>query len=260
MTIDHTYDGARAKPSAIGLGLCILLCTYLIAGCASLSSRSGATGMDPDSLSASASALSAENARLRTRLDSQDLDMAKLRAEHQRQTELNEFLQEDNEHLKSELRRVEQQFVTFEQRLRAQETKASAVAATAEAQLMFDKLSADESSPLDSLTFNEVESWLTTGDEMVRKKKYAAAVYYAKRAMRALNQADRRQTLALVDGDTRIIIVSVANLREGPGSDHTVVAKLSYGTVIVQTKVDNDWSEVRTQAGKTGWIHNSLIR
>jgi acyl-CoA thioesterase FadM len=216
--------------------------------------------MDPDSLSANASALSRENSRLRTRLDSQELDIAKLRADFQRQFELNEFLQEDNEHLKSELRRVEQQFVTFEQRLRAQETKASAVAATAETQLLFDKLSSDKSSPLDSLTVNEVESWLATADEMVRKKKYAAAVYYAKRAMRSLNQADRRQTLALVDGDTRIIIVSIANLREGPGSNHSVIAKLSYGTVIVQTKVDNDWSEVRTQAGETGWIHNSLIR
>jgi len=260
MSIDRTYDGARAKSSAAGLGLCILLCAHLIAGCTSLASKSGSSGMDPDSLSANNSALSTENARLRTRLDTQELDITKLRAEHQRQIELNEFLQEDNKHLKSELARVEQQFVTFEQRLRAQETRASAVAANAEAQLLFDKLRSDESSPLDTLTANEVESWLTISDEMVRKKKYAAGVYYAKRAIRALNKSDRRHTLSLVDGDTRIIMVSIANLREGPGSDHSVIAKLSYGTVLVQTKVDNDWSEVRTQSGKTGWIHNSLIR
>ena len=155
---------------------------------------------------------------------------------------------------------MEQQFITFERRLQAKETKASAVAAIAEAQLLFEKLKSDSSQPLDSLTIHEVTSRLETSDEMVRKAKYPAAVYYAKRAMRALNQADRRRNIAMVDGDTRIVTVTTANLRKGPGSKYKVIAKLSYGTIIVETEVDNGWSKVRTDTGVTGWIHNSLIQ
>jgi hypothetical protein len=208
----------------------------------------------------SGEAAEAENDRLRTRLDTRELDIAKLHAEIDRLTELNTLLREDNEQLKAELFRVEQQFITFEQRLQAQETKASSVAAIAEAQLMFDKLRSDQSAPLDTVTASEVSSWLATSDEMVRKNKFAAAVYYAKRAMRALNQADRRRTIALVEGDTRIIVVAVANLRDGPGSDYSVIGKLAYGTVLVQTGTDKQWSQVRTQSGETGWVHSSLIR
>jgi len=196
---------------------------------------------------------------LKSRIESQELDLAKLRAEYQRQIELNGYLKEDISQLKSELRRVEQQFITIEQRLQIKETKASAVAAIAEAQLLFEKLRADQSQPLDSLTVAEVTSRLQMSDEMVRKAKYAAAVYYAKRAMRALNQVDHKRNLALAEGETRIIIVSVANLRKGPGSNFDVITKLSYGSILVQTEVDDGWSKVHTESGVSGWVHNSLI-
>jgi cell division septum initiation protein DivIVA len=187
------------------------------------------------------------------------LDLAKMRAEYQRQIELNKFLKEELDQFKAELRKVEQQFITFEQRFQAKETKASAVAAIAEAQLLFEKLKTDDTQPLDSLTIADVSSRLETSDEMVQKAKYAAAVYYSKRAMRALNMADRRRNMALEDGDARIIIVTTANLRDGPGSKYEVIAKLSYGTVILQTEVNKDWSKVRTKSGVSGWVHNSLI-
>jgi len=255
MRIVVPYAYARAKRGVIGLFLCILLCTQLTAGC-QWAARSSSPG---DSLSLDPVALSEENARLKSRVESQELDLAKLRAEYQRQIELNEILKEDLDQFKSELRKVEQQFITFEQRLHAKETKASAVAAIAEAQLLFEKLKSDDSQPLDSLTIDDVTSRLETSDEMVQKAKYAAAVYYAKRAMRALNLADRRRNMALADGDARIIIVSTANLRDGPGSKYEVIAKLSYGTIIVQTEVNKDWSKVHTKSGVSGWVHNSLI-
>ena len=258
MRIAVPYAIARAKRGLVGLCLCILLCTQLTTGCQWMARGSGG-GASGDSLSLDPIELSEENVRLKSRVESQELDLAKLRAEYQRQVERNGFLKEDIDQLKSELRKVEQQFITFEQRLHAKETKASAVAAIAEAQLLFEKLKTGESQPLDSLTIDEVASRLETSDEMVRKAKYAAAVYYAKRAMRALNQVDRRRNLALADGNARIIIVSMANLREGAGSDYKVIAKLSYGTIIVQTEVANDWSKVRTESGVSGWVHNSLI-
>lgn len=257
MNLPAPYASARA---IAGPCLCILLFVPLLSGCQWMPRSGHGPGASPDSLSGYALELSRENAELKERVRLQELDLAKLRAEYQRQVELNQFLEEDIALIKSELKRVEQQFVTFEERLRAQETKASAVAAIAEAQLLYEKLRMEASPPLDSATISEVESRLETSDEMVRNKRYTAAVYYARRAMRAMNQADRRRNLQLTDGDTRIVIVSKANLRGGPGADYEVIAKLSYGTVIVQTGTDNDWSKVRTPSGRSGWIHTSLIR
>jgi hypothetical protein len=251
------YLCVRAKAQLAPLTLCIMLLAAIV-GCSH--TRRGSAGDGDESLSGYEDDLRAENARLKSRVESQELDLVKLRAEYQRQVDLNGFLQGEIEHLQGELQNVEQQFVRFEQRLHMKETKASAVAAIAESQLLFDKLRTQQSLTLDSLTTVEVTSQLATSDEMVRKKKYAAAVYYAKRAMRALNQAERRRNLRLADGDARIIVVSKANLRTGPGSKYDVITKLVYGTVIVETETSKDWSKVRTQSGITGWIHNSLIR
>jgi hypothetical protein len=259
MKFVHPNAGARAKAAVSASSLCILLCAQIITGCQSSAGRGAGADASFDPSSGNVSELKKENARLKSLVESQDLDLAKLRAEYQREEELNLLLKEDIEQLKFELSKVEQQFISFEQRLYTKETKASAVAAIAEAQLLFDKLRESESPPLDSLTISEVTTRLETSDEMVRKKQYTAAVYYARRAIRTLNQVDRRRTMALADGDARIIVVSVANLREGPGPDYDVIAQLSYGTVIVQTDVIDDWSKVRTKSGVSGWIHKSLI-
>jgi hypothetical protein len=247
----------RPGRSATVLCACLVLFAVLSSGCQWAARGSGDAAAD--SLSLDALQLSRENATLKSRVEAQKLDLAKLRADYQRQVELNELLNEDIDQIKLELRRVEQQFITFEKRLQVKETKASAVAAIAEAQLLFEKLRNDKAHPLDSITIDEVTTRLEMSDEMVRKAKYAAAVYYSKRAMRAMNQADRRRNMVLAEGDTRIITVSVANLRKGPGSDYTVIAKLSYGTIILQTDVNDEWSKVRTQSGVIGWVHSSLI-
>lgn len=251
MTNNRQVFHILAKLTPTGLVVCILLYTQLVTGCAP---RVRGAGGDPSR------SPSEEIAYLRERLETRDVEVAKLTEQYKRQVELNAMLREDNVYLKEELQRVEEQFVTFERRLSGKETKVTAVAAIAETQLMLDKMRSEGSPPLDTATVNDVQSWLATSDEMSRRQKYAAAVYYAGRAMRALNRADRRHTLSTADEDTHIITATLANLRKGPGSDFDVIAQLSYGTVIVRTKVDNDWSEVRTKAGKTGWIHNSLIR
>lgn len=259
MKLAVPYVCCRAKTAIGVVCLCIMLLGGGIAGC-SHGLRGSGGDADGDASMDDRGSLVAENRRLKDRLESQELDLAKVRAEYQRQLELNGFLEGEIEHLQAELRNVEQQFVRFEQRLHMKETKASAVAAIAESQLLFDKLQNEESSSLDSLTTLEVTSQLKTSDEMVRKKKYAAAVYYAKRAMRALNQAERRRNLQIADGDARVIVVSKANLRSGPGSKYEVIAKLIYGTVILETDTAEEWSKVRTQSGISGWVHNSLIR
>jgi hypothetical protein len=235
---------------------CLCVCAVLAAPSCAWLGRSTGEGDSPTFKTE----LAKENERLKGELATQSLDLAKLQAEYQRQVELNRLLSEELEHLKTDLDQVEKQFVSFEQRLKLKETKASAVAAVAEAQLLFEKLQTDSPAELDSVMLAEVATKLKTSDEMIRKQNYAAAVYFSNRAMKILNQFERWQNVPLPEGDARAIAVSVANLRAGPGSQYDVVGKLTYGTIIVQLETREEWSMVRTESGKSGWIHNSLIR
>lgn len=201
-----------------------------------------------------------ENKRLKKEVESQALDLAKLRAEYQRQLELNSLLNDELANTQHDLDRVEKQFVSFEQRLKLKESKASAVAAVAEAELLFDKLQEDSKAGMDSALVADVTAKLNSSDDLIRKQNYAAAVYFSSRAMRILNQFERRKNMPLPDGDARIIAVSVANVRSGPGSRYDVVSKLEYGTVIVQLETTEHWSKIQTKSGESGWVHNSLIR
>ena len=204
--------------------------------------------------------LFAENKGLRDRVQSQELDIAKLRAENRRQVEMNKLLTDELENMKNDLDRVENQFVSLEKRLRLKETKASAVASVAEAQLLFEKMLESGADVLDSLTVSEVTAKLKTSDEMIKKRNYAAAVYFSNRTMRILNQTERRMNVVMTDGDSRIIAVSLANVRSGPGSGYEIIEKLNYGTVIVQIDTNANWSKIRTKDGTAGWVHKSLIR
>jgi len=230
------------------------------AGCNWMSPGTRASN-DPETESDSVrTELSAENNRLRNRVQSQELDIAKLRAETRRQVELNKFLKDELENMENDLDRVEKQFVSLEQRLKLKETKASAVASVAEAQLLFDKIFKNEAEVLDSLTVSEIRAKLIASDDMIKKRNYAAAVYFSNRAMRILNQTERRMNIVMADGVARIIAVSLANVRSGPGSGYEIIEKLNYGTVIVQIETDAGWSKIRTKGGTAGWVHTSLVR
>jgi len=245
------------------LCLCILLLQTLLPGCQWASTRSGGGRHGSDSLYVGAAdyeALVAENKGLKAQAQSLDLDLVKLQAENDRQKQVNAILEEEFGQIRADLKRVEKQFIRLEQRLQIKETKASAVAAVAEVQILFDNMRSDQTAPLDSLTAIEVNHQLSTSNEMMRVHNYDAAVYYAGRAMRTLNQQERRRNLAIVDGDPRVIMVSQANMREGPGADFEVITKLGYGTVIVQLGIDDEWCRVRTKSGVDGWVHISLLK
>lgn len=260
MSIAVPHPNAIAKAGLTILCLSILLLQTLLPGCQWASTRSGGSDSLSSALAEDYEALAAENKRLKEQTKTLELDLVKLQAENDRHKQVNVIREEEFGQLRADLQRVEKQFIRIEERLQVKETKASAVAAVAEVQMLFDNMRADQTAPLDSSTTQEVTEQLNTSDQMMRVLNYDAAVYYAKRAMRTLNQQERRRNLALVDGDTRVIMVSKANMREGPGANFEVIEKLDYGAVIVQLGIDKDWCRVRTKSGSAGWVHASLLR
>jgi hypothetical protein len=212
-----------------------------------------------DQVSSDCAKLRDENARLREKLKSNELDMAILKAEYENQVKLKGYLKAELESMEADLNYVERQFVSLERSIQADETRASAVAAVAEVQILREKLQRENPELLDSLTVEEVNTRLAKSDDMIKERNYAAAVYHATRAMRILNLTERR-IYTHDDGATRIVTVSGANLRGGPGSEFDVLEQLKFGTVVVELKSDKNWYQIRTKKGKTGWIHASLVR
>lgn len=236
---------------------CILL---LMSGCQWLAPNTATrNAAGRDSLSAREMP-GRHNARTRDRIAALELDLAKKDAELARALEANRALVEELRVARSDIEQVEKQFVSFERRLTREETKASAVAAIAEAQLRFDELNANENTRPDVETKTEYDAKMAAAEEFIKKPNYSAAVYYAQRAMRILNRMERIRQTSLSDGKTRIIAVSKANIRKGPGSDFSVLEQLAYGSALVELGNKDNWAKVRSRSGKTGWIHRDLIR
>jgi hypothetical protein len=247
--------------------IAVVLVLTLSAGCQWMSAGSSGdpdlTDAQRDSLeqhSGKYATLKAENKRLTRLVESQKLDLVKIEASYKQQAELNDFLREELNNSNEDLNRVERHFVIFEQRLKVTETKASAVAAVAEVQLLFDRFRAETPEGLDSLTVAEVSLKISTSEELIKKRNYAASVYFSDRAMKIINQTERRHNLVFADGITQVISVKIANMRDGPGSSYHVIEKLSLGTVVVHLESTENWVKIRTESGKHGWVHNSLVR
>jgi DNA repair exonuclease SbcCD ATPase subunit len=167
-------------------------------------------------------------------------------------------LEEGNRHLQSELQHtravleyVERQFVSLEQGLQSYETKASAVAALAEARLAYDKLIREDPDAKKRPAVVEALEKLQKSDEMIPKQRYAASVYFAKRALRLLEEHSK-------GGNVRIVTVNNANMREGPGLDFNVISRMTLGTVLIELEHQSQWYRVETEAGLSGWVHESV--
>jgi len=50
-----------------------------------------------------------------------------------------------------------------------------------------------------------------------------------------------------------------ANIRQGPGTEHPVVARAAYGVVLEVLENRKEWVKVRHEKGVTGWISAGLV-
>ncbi len=199
-------------------------------------------------------------AHLQKELKMRDLDIAKLKADLEHQIEHGLYLEEMARIARLDLAHVEKQFVSIEKRLQVHDTKASAVAVLAEVKLDYDNLRKTDSLSVDEATVAEIEQKLAESEKLIRNKNYSAAVYYAGRAHRLLEQYIQLSPHKRLDGETRIVSVSKANLRDGPGYDHEIIGRLSIGTILVQVDQKDEWLQIRTKDGIVGWIHKKLLR
>lgn len=200
-----------------------------------------------------------DNQRLRDEVAELKAEVANGKAELAHQHKVNKANENELRLAKDDLERVERQFVSFEERLTRQDTKASAVAAIAEVQLVYDRLKQEHPEVLDRAARAEINAKINTADDLMEDRKYAAAVYFAERAMRLVTSAESRAGLG-DDAMRRVVAVTTANLRGGPGQNYRIVSQLAYGTVLIELSREKEWYRVQTRSGRQGWIHRSLLR
>ena len=56
-----------------------------------------------------------------------------------------------------------------------------------------------------------------------------------------------------------IVKSRVANMRSGPGTQHSIVGKVEYGEVLRTREKRADWVRVERDSGKMGWIARRLL-
>ncbi len=201
-----------------------------------------------------------ENSRLRKQVKTQNLDLVKLSAELEYRIDRNRYLNDELAHAQKDLVQVEKQFVSIEHQLQANDTKASAVAVLAEVKIRYDNILKNDSISPDSVIIGEIEYKLKESEQQLQKKNFAASAYYAKRADRLIQLAQNNATHIFPDDETRIVSVSRANLRRGPGTHHSVITNLDFGTVLIKIDQTDDWSRIRTKEGREGWILTALLK
>jgi uncharacterized protein YgiM (DUF1202 family) len=193
---------------------------------------------------------SSDVSRLENEIDEKNDKIVKLTATSEAQLETIRSLRAELERTREYLEYAEAQFISLERGLQSQESKASAVATLAEAKLAYDKRIREDAAAGNLGNVRQARGKIAKSEELLTQKRYAASVYFAKRAKRLLETEER----------TVIHVVSVhqANLRRGPGLKHRILHRLTLGTVLVQTGAESDWYEVKTKGGVKGWVHQSV--
>ena len=223
-----------------GAKLCLIVCTMLAAvGCTSGARRSSTSQALPDSRAFPDSivAILRDCERLRKELDTRNEIILKLTSDIDRLGEVLEY--------------AERQFISLERGLQNNETKASAVAALAEAKLAHNATLREDPKTHDLDVIQQSRGKIETSDKLLSQNRYAASVYFAKKALRLINDKDVRRNV-------RIIAVDYANIRRGPGMEYEVLAQLALGTVLFELGSDSSWYQVETVDGKAGWVHRSV--
>jgi hypothetical protein len=229
------------------------------AGCQWMAPQSRAGDIDVADAPA-ASDTHADVADLSTQLAERERELVERSIELENERESNRILQAELDATMADLRYLESQFVTLEHQLTREESKASAVATLADAQVLYDRSRESGSKSLGEREWMEVDRRMSLAEDAMARAHYAAAAYHAHRAMRLLNRSELERSSFLSSGTARVVFVPVANIRKGPGEAFEVVTQLERSTVVVELEREGDWVKARMRSGDVGWIHTSLVR
>jgi hypothetical protein len=167
-------------------------------------------------------------------------------------------LEREVERLRADLAEAEQELVAAESGLRGSRSRADAISALAEARIQVER--AAQRAPWRAPLLKEAEEKLDEAERLVEARNFGSAIFFASRAARIARNALEEARMAESESGARIISGRRVNLRDGPSTQHAVLAVLLVGTPVFPEREEGDWVLLRTADGPVGWVHHSLIR
>jgi hypothetical protein len=232
----------------------IVMAGYLLAGCAELP---GWLSLRPQSEQALQQSLSAEQATNR------ELD-EKL-AEAQLQLLERDVLTVD---LNKKLDEATLEVVRTKAMLQSLESKAEAASTLAEGEIALKALKA-RGAWMDGSGLTQAEAMLNKSNQELKKENYGGALYLAAQAKSLIKYDQDRlrnqENTVPLKGEISLAIPlplrvdGPANVRKGPGLDMPVLFSLKEGDTLKGYSYRGVWVRIKTEDGRSGWIHYSLI-
>jgi len=152
--------------------------------------------------------------------------------------------------------------------LQSLESKAEAASTLAEGEIALKALKA-KGARMDDGGLVQAEALLNKSNQELKKENYGGALYLAAQA-KSLIKSDQdrlrnQDNVIPLKGEVSLAIPiplradGSANVRTGPGLDNPVAFSLKEGDTLVGYSYRGVWVRIKTDDGRSGWIHYSLI-
>lgn len=175
-------------------------------------------------------------------------------------------LEERNAALEAELAGAVEEVLRSKSGARGVQSRAVAVSRISEVRVELDALPARVSGTADRI--ERANELLNRADGALADGNFGGASYLAERAYELIRQARLVAAMSGDDGADLIAIVpprslevvSNANLREGPGTNHARIGGVATGDRVEAEARSGNWYRVRTESGLVAWVHRRLVR
>jgi hypothetical protein len=174
------------------------------------------------------------------------------------ESERNSLFEREVERLRADIAEAEQELVAVESGLRGSHSRADAISALAEARIQVDR--ARKRAPWRASLMKEAEEKLDEADRLVGAENFGSAIFFSSRAARIARNTLEEARMAESAPGARTVSGRRVNLRDGPSTQHAVLAVLLFGMPVFLEREESEWILLRTADGSVGWVHRSLIR
>ena len=178
-------------------------------------------------------------------------DCQRMKKDVESRNEAIQKLTADVQRLNESLAYVEQHFVAGDPNDVFRADATSARDALSRAESRYDQIVQAEPGAAALEGIAVARARIDTSKRLIRERRYAQSFYFSTRAMDAIE--DRHSPK-----NVRMIAVSRANVRRGPGTNYDVVAQLAAGTLLFEVGGLESWYRVETVDGLAGWVHESV--
>lgn len=154
-------------------------------------------------------------------------------------------------------------------KLRSLESKAEAASTLAEGEIALKALKTEAADSEKDVEILQSEALLKASNKELKEENYGGALYLAARAKVIIKEDQERskdrEKAPKMAGEVSFAmplplrLVSMGNIRVGPGLDSKVLFSLPGGSALVGYSYRGLWVRVTVEGGRSGWVYYGLV-